>query len=142
MWPKTFSGTAAATSRASGDMDDEVERLLHDIFMAYALPYGVVRDRDDKSRKRNVQERPDSIIGTATVDGMDEIGWQQLCFDCKLDEDSSVPPARPVFKQLANGDCLEYAAFVKVLKTVARLRYGEEGMVRLLYFKVGTCLFA
>ena len=72
---------------------------------------------------------------------MDVIGWQQLCADCKLDEDGALPPARPIFKQIAQGNILDFDGFVKVLKAVARARYGEhDDMARLVYFKVRPCL--
>lgn len=108
--------------------DDETERLLHGVFLAYSVPCGVVKGSGGK----------DPMGRVASADAIDEIGWQKLCSDCKLDEDSSVPPALPIFKDVAQGEFLVYAGFLKVLKTVARVRYGDENLARLLYFKVST----
>ena len=108
--------------------EDETERLLHDVFLAYSVPCGVVKGSGGK----------DPMGRVASADAIDEIGWQKLCSDCKLDEDSSVPPALPIFKDVAQGEFLVYVGFLKVLKTVARVRYGDENLARLLYFKVSA----
>jgi hypothetical protein len=111
---------------------DETERLLHDVFLAYSVPCGVVKGSGEK----------DPMGRVASADAMDEIGWQKLCSDCKIDEDSSVPPALPIFKEVAlKSPFLVYAGFLKVLKTVARVRYGDENLARLLYFKVSSFTF-
>lgn len=123
-------------------MDDEW--ALRDIFMAYSLPWGVLKDqptRSPSSPRPSPRKGGSRGSGSNVSDAMDAIGWQQLCADCKLDEDSSLPPARPVFKQIAQGNSLDFDGFVRVLKAVARARYGEhEDMARLVYFKVSlTC---
>lgn len=130
-------------------MDDE--RALRDIFMAYSLPWGVIRSSSPRGpagspglptpgSPRKAGSGKGSGANSVT-DAMDVIGWQQLCADCKLDEDSALPPARPVFKQIAQGNILNFDGFVKVLKAVARARYGEhDDMARLVYFKVRPCV--
>jgi hypothetical protein len=128
------------TEAMAGGMDAETERLLTDIFMAYSLPWGVLKSKDGTRpgpQSKLVKATSSSISAAEVFDAMDDIGWQQLCSDCKLDDDSLLPAARPIFKQFAKGDTLAFPGFVEVLKTVARARYGEDGaMARLVYFKV------
>lgn len=135
MEPARTSGEATTCG-----MDAETERLLNDIFMAYSLPCGVLKGKDGtrpgpQSKLAKAASVP--VGAMEVVDAMDDIGWQQLCSDCKLDDDSCLPAARPLFKQVAKGDTLEFTGFVEVLKAIARVRYGEDGaMTRLVYFKV------
>ncbi len=141
-------GAARYTQSPAGGGDahthaaaDETERQLNDIFLAYAVPCGVTTGSSSRGgvARKDMAGRLSVALGkTMTTDAMDEIGWQQLCSDCKLDEDGSVPPALPVFKEVAQGDLLEFADFLKVLKIVARVRYGEEDLAPLLYFKVSA----
>ena len=142
-------GAARSPAAGGGDAhahaaaDDEIERQLNDIFLAYSVPCGITKGGGGGGgggvARKDMAGRLGVALGkTATADAMDEIGWQQLCSDCKLDEDSSVPPALPVFKEVAQGDLLEFAEFLKVLKIVARVRYGGEDLAPLLYFKVSA----
>jgi hypothetical protein len=147
-----FAGAVAPcadyASRASeqGAMDDSITAPLHDIFMAYSLPWGVLKDQGAATRTSPLRpglspRKGSGIQGIVTnvADAMDAIGWQRLCADCKLDEDTSLPPARPVFQQIAQGNSLEFDGFVKVLQAVARARYGDhDDMARLVYFKVSV----
>jgi len=127
-----------AEAKGSGacELDDETEKLLRDIYMAYAMPYGVYSEVD--RRVKGGGKKGMAMPGADVVDAMDEIGWQHLCSDCHLDDNtSSMPPAGPVWATVAKGESLDFAGFIQVLKTVARERYGaEDAMARLVYCKV------
>jgi hypothetical protein len=114
----------------SASLDDENERLLHDIFMAYSTRCGGVF----KTQGGSSQTKPTGTSDSTEflVDAIDDIGWQQMCSDCGLDDDDLLPPARPVFKQIAKGNSLDFAGFVEVLKTVAYINITSFLKVQLL----------
>jgi len=61
-------------------MDDETEKLVRDVFQAYALPWGVYEEETDGPGKGGVFAKAvvsgKAHAATNVEDAMDEIGWR------------------------------------------------------------------